>query len=323
MKKFCIDKIDGNYVVATETFEDFYITEDNLSGFLPQRNKLYGNGSTSIKSDSIVVYKSNNSNLSNSENSTVSEFAQQLTDFTMNHPIFLDISENGHSGVFSYEVNRYLAKDIDFIDKGFIDLSEEDISPNNKFIFIGGDHSITYKIIENYINVVDNKEDIIVLHFDAHHDFGLRRQFTDDLNHNNFIYYLTKLKNISSIYQFGQQGLRSIEQMFFDEKVITIPQNNNQDILNEMSSRIKNKKIYITFDMDVLNPNLFDNVDYLKAGGLRIEQVLKYIKDLDIKSQNIIGIDMVEGNTEGSLYKYEYASRILLQFIELIGGHYD
>lgn len=259
MKKFCIDKIDENYVITTEKFEDFYITEDNLSRFLPQKNRLYGNGSTSINSNSIVVYKSNNSNLSNSKNSTVSDFAQKLTDFTLNHPIFLDIYENGHSGVFSYDVNRYLAKDINFIDKGFIDLNEENIIPENKFIFIVGDHSITYKIIENYINVVDNKEDIIVLHFDAHHDFGLRRQFTDDLNHNNFIYYLTKLKNISSVYQFGQQGLRSIEQMFFDEKVITIPQNNNQDILNDISSRIKDKKIYITFDMDVLDPTLISH----------------------------------------------------------------
>ncbi|MAX81685.1 MAG: hypothetical protein CL843_16105 [Crocinitomicaceae bacterium] len=179
-------------------------------------------------------------------------------------------------------------------------ISKELIQNNNLYIAIGGDHSISYPLFKGAKNV---HKDLIFIHIDAHNDlFMLSECNFEDLylSHSSLIGKLLIEEN--KVYSFGLRG-------FVNSDSIAIGKNENYNYnfsnsSNEFIEQIKNElkyslkksqKVYLSIDIDVLDPRYFESVTDPIPNGINYDALIEGIK-LIISSTNIIAIDVVEAN---------------------------
>jgi len=165
------------------------------------------------------------------------------------------------------------------------------ILSKNKFpIAIGGEHSITPGIVRAFT------EDIAVVSLDAHIDF--RQEYEgSSFNHaciSRRIAEYVGIKNIAVV------GIRSAEkQEFVDAKKLglffidyfEIKKNGIKKALDKTKNYLKDKKIYLTLDIDVLDPAYAPGTSTPEPFGLKPFDIIECI---DFFSKNLIGFDVVE-----------------------------
>ncbi|KAA0259564.1 agmatinase [Deferribacter autotrophicus] len=156
------------------------------------------------------------------------------------------------------------------------------IHQNKKILSIGGEHLITYPIIKSYLK---KYPDLFLIHFDAHAD--LRDDYLgENLSHATVIRRISELIGLNRIFQYG---IRSGTKEEFD-----IIRNNN--LLNRDLNKVKNiigdTPVYITVDLDILDPSVFPGTGTPEPGGISFNSL---INKLHILSElNIVGCDVVE-----------------------------
>lgn len=166
-----------------------------------------------------------------------------------------------------------------------LDITEENVdiiyNDNKKLLGIGGEHLITLASVKSVLKKYDN---VAVVQFDAHTD--LRSQYLDEeLTHSGVMYQIAKLIGYENI---AQIGLRSGEKEEFD---IVRKYNTLKTKIGELD-HFKNKNIFLTIDLDVLDPSLMSGVGTPEAGGLTYLELIEWLKYL--KDFNIIGADIME-----------------------------
>lgn len=159
--------------------------------------------------------------------------------------------------------------------------TDEIYSQNKKILGIGGEHLVTLGTVRGVLKHIDN---LAIVHFDAHTD--LRKQYLDvELTHSGVMYQIANLLGFENI---AQIGIRSGEKEEFElmEKYST------QIYKPEELSRFKNKDIFVTIDLDVLDPSIMSGTGTPEAGGLNYKELMEWI--LELKNYNVIGADIVE-----------------------------
>ena len=152
---------------------------------------------------------------------------------------------------------------------------------NKKLIGIGGEHLITLASVKAVLN---KYPDLAVIQFDAHTD--LRSQYIgEELTHSGVMYQIAKLIGYDNI---AQIGLRSGEKEEFD----IVYKNNTLKLQASELDKFKNKPIFLTIDLDVLDPSLMSGVGTPEAGGLTYKELMDWI--LYLKDFNIVGADIME-----------------------------
>lgn len=163
---------------------------------------------------------------------------------------------------------------------------------NNKFMVgLGGEHSVSYGIVKVMKEIYKN---IAVIQFDAHAD--LRSEYcSENFSHACVMNLIGNDIGFENIYQFG---IRSIdeEELKFAEKTNFYPLHKYDvdeilEILDELSIQ---KKIYLTIDIDVLDPAFTPGVGTPEPGGISSRDMFKILNSL--KNFEIVGLDVVEVN---------------------------
>lgn len=150
-----------------------------------------------------------------------------------------------------------------------------------KILGIGGEHLVTLGEIKS---LVKKYKDIAVVQFDAHTD--LREQYLgEELTHSGVMYRIGKLIGFENI---AQIGIRSGEKAEF--QIMRKFETFKKEFFE--LDKFKDKKIFITIDLDVLDPSLMSGVGTPEAGGLNYVELINWLKYL--KRFEIIGIDIVE-----------------------------
>ncbi len=169
------------------------------------------------------------------------------------------------------------------------------LSEYPSLFIIGGDHSISYPIGQAFLETSNNPGLII---FDAHADCMSPLK---EPTHEEWLRALIEkgfpTENIIII------GLRKVETQeadFLDKNNITTitsqqVKDNPQQSINQIINFVKDKNIYISFDIDVLNPDIAPATHYTEENGLSLDSVKDYIQAIP-KSQ-IKLIDLVEIHT--------------------------
>lgn len=166
---------------------------------------------------------------------------------------------------------------LDIIEKN----TGEIYSQNKKILGIGGEHLVTLGTIKGLLK---HHKDIAVVQFDAHTD--LRAHYLDiELTHSGVMLQIAKLIGFENIMQVG---IRSGEKEEFElmKKHSTCALNPNE------LERFKNKKIFVTIDLDVLDPSIMSGTGTPEAGGFSYRELMEWV--LELKKYNIIGADIVE-----------------------------
>jgi len=151
---------------------------------------------------------------------------------------------------------------------------------------IGGEHLVTLGAIEAVFKL---NPQLRVIHFDAHTD--LRDDYLDDkLSHATVIRRVWDILGDGKIHQFG---IRSGERQEFDwAKDHTNLNKFSFDGLEEAVEACKGYPVYLTIDLDVLDPSLFPGTGNPEAGGVSFIELLEAIKKVSLL--NIVGMDVNE-----------------------------
>ena len=171
---------------------------------------------------------------------------------------------------------------IDTIESTIGDLLNRDI----RLISLGGDHAITYPLLKSYHNKFGRLE---LVHLDAHPDLY------ESYDGNRFSHAcpfarIMEEKLASRLVQVGIRTLnphqkRQAER--FGTEIFTTTQ-------LEKAARIQLRgPLYLSIDLDVLDPAFAPGVAHHEPGGLTTRQLIELIQQLQVP---IVGADIVEFN---------------------------
>ena len=174
-----------------------------------------------------------------------------------------------------------------------ISLINENILNKKKFpLVLGGEHSITPGCIIPFTKKFKN---ICLLHFDAHAD--LRESYLGEkYSHASAIRRCLDYKNVSLI-SFGIRNISEGEIPFLkkNSKRINIfwAKDKKKWNLNTFKKMIKNKTVYLTFDVDGFDSSIMPATGTPEPGGLFWNESLEIIK-IAAKNSDIVGADINE-----------------------------
>ena len=165
------------------------------------------------------------------------------------------------------------------------------IVKDNKIPFmIGGEHLVT---LPAFKAVHEKYKDIYVLHFDAHTD--LREEYNNNKNsHATVIKRIWDILGDNRIYQFGIRSGTKEEFNFALKENHTYMEVSTIDTFEDILKSLEKNNVYLTIDLDVLDPSIYPGTGTTEPGGLNyneFEKIFKILKDSNI---NLVGCDIVE-----------------------------
>jgi len=163
-----------------------------------------------------------------------------------------------------------------------------DILNKGKFPFLlGGEHLVSLPAIES---IYAKYENLRIIHLDAHTD--LRDDYLGEkYSHSTVMRRVWDLVGDEKIYQFG---IRSGTKEEFSWSELGHTYINKYDLygIDTVIEQIKKYPIYITIDLDVLDPSLFPGTGTPEAGGISYKELEKLFTS--ISQLNVVGADIVE-----------------------------
>lgn len=152
---------------------------------------------------------------------------------------------------------------------------------------IGGEHLVT---LGSVMAVTEKFEELYIVHFDAHAD--LRDDYLGQkLSHACVLRRCHELIGDGHIFQFGIRSGDRDEFRFAEEH--TEMHKFNFDGLEETVEKLKGKNVYLTVDLDVLDPSIFPGTGTPEAGGVSFDELRRALT-LVCSELNIVGCDVNE-----------------------------
>lgn len=165
--------------------------------------------------------------------------------------------------------------------------ADEIISYKKIPFMIGGEHLVTFGSV---MAAKQKYGDVYVIHFDAHAD--LRNDYLGQkLSHACVIRRCHDLIGDGHIFQFGIRSGDREEFMFADEH--TEMHKFSFDGLSETVEKLKGKNVYLTVDLDVLDPSVFCGTGTPEAEGVSFGELRRAVT-LVCSELNVVGCDVTE-----------------------------
>lgn len=165
------------------------------------------------------------------------------------------------------------------------------ILENKKFpIILGGEHSITQGCVKA---VVEKHENLSVLQIDAHTDLA---DIWDNTKYSHACVGRRCFEITKSVVPVGIRSLEKEEVDFAKENNISIFYAKdiveNDDWFDDAIDCLKNN-VYITLDLDGLDPSFMPSVGNPEPGGLKYYPTLRFLRQV-CEKRNVVGFDVVE-----------------------------
>lgn len=166
---------------------------------------------------------------------------------------------------------------------------------------LGGDHSTPY----GYLQALAEKHEFGILQVDAHAD--LRKAYEGfEFSHASIFYNALKIDNVKKLVQVGIRDIcpeeveliesnpKRIKTFFdWDLKSAHYAGKTWEDECREIIMNLPDK-VYISFDIDGLDPTLCPNTGTPVAGGFQFQEIFHLINLLAESKKQIIGFDLCE-----------------------------
>ena len=209
-------------------------------------------------------------------------------------------------------------KPIDIVINELQKLTQSVSSKNKIPVTLGGEHSITYGAVNGIFKGLElkNKNEIGILQIDAHAD--LRKKYENEVHsHASVMYLLSEEK-----YKIAQCGVRALSKEEEDNrKKFQITSYSVEEINKNYELSLPEnfpKKVYISFDLDGLDPSIMPATGTPVPGGLGFNESLELIQKL-IKDREIVGFDVVELSPIKGFLAYDFtAATLVYKIMEMI-----
>jgi len=189
---------------------------------------------------------------------------------------------------------------------------------------LGGDHSTPLGLMQA---LAEKNESFGILHFDAHAD--LREAYEGfEFSHASIMFSALKIPQVSKLVQVGIRDYCEAELKLIqsDERIVTFfdrdikHQQYEGDTWSAICNQILDKlpeSVYISFDIDGLDPKLCPNTGTPVPGGLELEQALFMIEKVVNSGRKIIGFDLNEVAPGSSEWDANVAARLLYRLANM------
>jgi len=158
----------------------------------------------------------------------------------------------------------------------------------NKFVTLfGGEHSISIGTIRAFNECFNN---LTVLHIDAHAD--LRKEYEGTkCNHACAVYEASQTTNLVQVgirsMDITEKSSMNIEKVFFAHDM-AVNEYWMDDVIDQLTGNV-----FITFDLDAIDPSLLPSTGTPEPGGLFYYETLEFLKKV-FTERNVVGFDIVE-----------------------------
>lgn len=171
-------------------------------------------------------------------------------------------------------------------------LSGEILDAGKLPVMLGGEHLVTLAAVRE---AAKRYPELCILHFDAHTD--LREDYLGArLSHATVLRRCWELTGDGRIFQFGiRSGLR---EEFQWARQHTVLHPFDLEGLGQAVGSLKGKPVYLTVDLDVLDPSVFPGTGTPEPDGVSFRQLAEALQTVVSGSRScgyrIVGCDMVE-----------------------------
>jgi agmatinase len=165
---------------------------------------------------------------------------------------------------------------------------------DGKFVIgLGGEHSITAPIVEAYRKANPN-ESFTVVQIDAHGD--LRNEYEGSIYNHACVMRRVVDMGLPTV-QIGIRAICKEEADLIKDKQLSVFRareiTNNPNWIEQALAAIKTKKVFVTIDLDGLDPTLIPGVGTPEPGGLSWYSLTTFLRRL-CADYNVIGCDVME-----------------------------
>ncbi len=243
--------------------------------------------------------------------------------------VYIKLLEEGESPV----TNSDMAKILTAVNIGCLELntwvknkSLAFLNENKIIALLGGDHSTPLGLIQA---LAEKNTSFAILQIDAHAD--LRDAYEGfEFSHASIMYNALKIPQVSKLVQVGIRDYCEFE--------YNLIKNSNGRILTFFDRDIKNKQydgatwsticndiisqlpdnIYLSFDIDGLDPKLCPNTGTPVAGGFEFEQILMLIEKIIDSGKRIIAFDLNEVAPGADEWDANVGARLLYRIANMV-----
>jgi agmatinase len=155
---------------------------------------------------------------------------------------------------------------------------------------LGGDHFVTYPLLKAHARKFGAP--LSLLHFDAHSDTWADEN--DRIDHGTMFYWAAKYGIVDPATSV-QIGLRTRNPDTMGFNVLDAPwvhEHGISAVVESTRERLGDTPVYVTFDIDCLDPSFAPGTGTPVCGGLTSHQAMSILRGL--KGINIVGMDVVE-----------------------------
>jgi len=154
---------------------------------------------------------------------------------------------------------------------------------------LGGEHLVSWPIFRE---VYAKYPDLAIIHFDAHAD--LRENYEGEpLSHSTPLRKAAELMGGRNIYQFGiRSGSR--EEWTYAREHINFHPYEVLEPLKKVLPELAGRPVYLTIDIDVLDPSAAPGTGTAEAGGITSKELIDAVHAIARSDANVVGCDLVE-----------------------------
>ena len=207
-------------------------------------------------------------------------------------------SESGKKIIFNIDKIEVDNTNVEEANQIIQDKSKEFFSKDEKIVFVGGDHSISYNLVKVFLDLGSNSGLIV---FDAHPDCMPPGK---EPNHEEWLRAIVEQGfNPEKIILISTRNSDPEETAFLKEKKINVfSMKELQDNLESACDKImeyarKFDSLYLSLDIDAIDPAFAPGTGYIEPGGLTSRQFLYLIQRIK-RINNLKVMDIVEVNPD-------------------------
>ncbi|MBT8065006.1 MAG: agmatinase, partial [Gammaproteobacteria bacterium] len=156
-------------------------------------------------------------------------------------------------------------------------------------LVLGGDHFVTYPVLKAY---AERHGPLSLVHFDAHSDTWSEK--TRRLDHGTMFYHAVR-EGLVDDKRSAQIGLRTTNDEPLDFNILDarrVHAGGAEAVAEETRRIVGDRPVYLTFDIDCLDPAYAPGTGTPVCGGLTTHQALEIVRGL--RGINLVGMDVVE-----------------------------
>lgn len=230
--------------------------------------------------------------------------------------------------------NQFMCKTLKDVNEGseylnqWVYSASKHVMQKNKLVgILGGDHSVSFGFLKA---LAEQHEEFAILQIDAHCD--LREAYMGfKYSHASFTYnVINEIPQVQRVVQVGVRDYSESEWNYIfnsNYKVITYFDRELKDRVydgqswREIAEEIVEKlpsKVYISFDVDGLDPKLCPNTGMPVPGGMEAEQTFYLFKKIIQSGRSIIGFDLCETGVDENDWDANVTARILFKLCNLM-----